>query len=718
MEGKPDKKKESIDEILSDLNGLLNKMPSILDGIKMPEMQPMELPRREQPAAETRAPQSASEPVTPEPDAVFSETPAAEAAAPRPEPQPAPEPVIPEPAPFSPETPAAAEAVPLEPAPEPVPQPEAEPAPSFDAEKTVVLEAFNGLGEGAPAPEPLAPQSLGDFMYGPGSESQQPEAAAPAGSEPQPAPGFQAEPAAAEMADAFAAGIEPVPAFEPEEPEAGLSFEPQPGPAQNAAPEASLQAAAEPERPEQAALPAYENTRDFGIPDIDALLQLSGDGAIQEQPAQPLPEAGVIPEAVQAIEQEPAASIQGLDAAEQQPEQAGGMMDEKKTEDINDGLPQEPAPAAEPSPFDAFAIDSPAPGSEAQPQGALDLEPSAGAGLNLEPSVETPPAQEAGGLNLEPSVETPVAQEIGGLNLEPSAAMPADQDGGETLRLEPAGETPAQGGEELKFESSAEAASGPAPDSPFGTAPAAESASAEPVLELGGQPPAAGGIELSPSLDLSGAQPQPEGADQTIPGGVGLELSVGQSPQEPAPDMPGGVGLELGGGTAGGEETLVAPPPGGDSDGDRTMVYQAAPSNTSRAQAGDLEELAAKQAPEGIPAERLRTLMFLYGPEDKALCATALAELDAICLKSSVKPMFIKRASVKECDPDVNPNYVVQTVTEVGAQGLICLGSVPQEKVYEIENAFGTSGGFFRYYDSSTFSHSAALDLVADLILR
>lgn len=692
MEGKPDKKKESIDEILSDLNGLLNKMPSILDGIKMPEMQPLELRRREEPAAAAPEPaaQPATEPATPEPDAVFSERPAAD------------------------------EAAPLEPG--PVTQPEAEPVPSFDAEKTVVLEAFNGLGEGSPAPEPLAPQSLGDFMYGPGSEAQQSpevavpaepesqpvpefqaEAAAPAEPEPQAVPEFQAEPAAAEKADEPSAEIPPVsiPGFEPEAPEAGISFEPQSGTAQNAAPEASLQAAAEPERGEQAALPAYDNTRDFGIPDIDALLQLSGDGSIQEKTDQPLPEAGVIPEAVQAIEQqEPAVSIQGLDAAAQLPE--GGMMDEEKKTEENDELPQEPAPAQEPNPFDAFAIDSPAPESGAQPQGGeLNLEPSAGAGLNLEPSVETPPAQGSGGLNL-----------------EPSAAMPADQDGGETLRLEPAAETPAQGGGELKFESPAEAAAAPAQDSPFGNEPAVASASVEPVLELGGQPPAAGGIELSPSLDLSGAQPQPEGADQTIPGGAGLELSVGQPQQDGAPAMPGGAGLELSVGTPGGEETLVSPPPGGDSDGDRTMVYQSAPSNTSRAQAGDLEELAAKQAPEGIPAERLRTLMFLYGPEDKALCATALAELDAICLKSAAKPMFIKRASVKECDPDVNPNYVLQTVTDAGAQGLVCLGSVPQEKVYEIENAFGTSGAFFRYYDSSTFSHSAALDLVADLILR
>ena len=55
---------------------------------------------------------------------------------------------------------------------------------------------------------------------------------------------------------------------------------------------------------------------------------------------------------------------------------------------------------------------------------------------------------------------------------------------------------------------------------------------------------------------------------------------------------------------------------------------------------------------------------------DAELTEEKLAELDAICLKSAVKPMFIKRAAVKECDPDVNPNYVVQTVADTGAQGL------------------------------------------------
>ena len=95
-----------------------------------------------------------------------------------------------------------------------------------------------------------------------------------------------------------------------------------------------------------------------------------------------------------------------------------------------------------------------------------------------------------------------------------------------------------------------------------------------------------------------------------------------------------------------------------------------------------------------------------------------LAELDAICLKSATKPMFIKRAYVKECDVDSNANFVHQSVTDSCSAGLVCLGAVPQEKVYEIENAFASSGGFFRFYDSSTFTHYTALDLVADLILR
>ncbi|MDP2867028.1 MAG: hypothetical protein Q8O90_12365, partial [Elusimicrobiota bacterium] len=203
------------------------------------------------------------------------------------------------------------------------------------------------------------------------------------------------------------------------------------------------------------------------------------------------------------------------------------------------------------------------------------------------------------------------------------------------------------------------------------------------------------GIELAPGIELGAGSPaQTSNPDETLPG---VQLS----------------------GTPSGDETLVVTPRAESSgEEEKTVIFQASPETTTRAQAKDLPSLSVKQAPEGIPPERLRSLVFLYSPGDEALCATVLAELDAICLKSATKPMFIKRAYVKDCDVDSNANFVHQSVTDSGAAGLICVGAVPQEKVYEIENAFASSGGFFRYYDSSTFTHSSALDLVADLILR
>jgi len=150
------------------------------------------------------------------------------------------------------------------------------------------------------------------------------------------------------------------------------------------------------------------------------------------------------------------------------------------------------------------------------------------------------------------------------------------------------------------------------------------------------------------------------------------------------------------------------------------VVLDAAPHSgtTSRSHSGALPELAARQIPEGIPAERVRSAAFLYSPQEKALCATVLSELDGICLKSASTPMFVRRAYVRECEPEMNANYILQTASDSGAQALLCLGAVPQEKLFELESACSSSGFMFRHYDQADFSHSAALDLVMELILR
>lgn len=674
MDNKFDKKKESIDEILSDLNGLLNKMPSILDGIKMPEMQPPDYSK----------PAQAPEPQTPKPEAA-KEVPS--------------EPVTPEPAPL-----------PAEPV---IPEPAPAPAESFDADKTVVLESFAGLPEGsqapgeisysqepepvqplesdsgaaAPEPEKLAIQSLGDFMFG---EEPEKPAFTPPASEEVPAP--EAPPA--------------------EFPEAGLQVTPEPAPDQMsfnpggeaARPEDQPQAEFNPEEtgPEKkAAASSFETSRDFGIPDIDALMQMSdAEKPAPEQPARPLPEAGMLPEAVQALE----AEKDGLSLSDSD-EGSTEVFEAASTPAV-----EEPQPAAASSEGGTMETGEPKPETAEVPQTEAAPAAMEPADFIIEPEAKPETSFEA--FTIEPSSPEPAPAPAGGeISPEPAPAVQSDQDAGETLRLDPAPESlggPApepqspepQG---LQFEPFAEPAVEPkleaAPEAQPGAAAEPE---AEPKLEVGqgiqfGSVPeqaSGSGIELAPGIELGVSPAKTPNPDETLPG-----------------VQPSGI--------QSGEETLVvAPRPDSSGEEEKTVIFQASPETTTRAQAKDLASLSAKQAPEGIPPERVRSLVFLYSPGDEALCATVLAELDAICLKSATKPMFIKRAYVKDCDVDSNANFIHQSVADSGASGLVCVGAVPQEKIYEIENAFTSSGGFFRYYDSSTFTHSTALDLVADLILR
>ena len=847
MDGKYDKKKESIDEILSDLNGLLNKMPSILDGIKMPEMQPLDLSKPSQePAplkpAEIPAAPAVIEPVPAEPAVVpavpfdADKTVVLESFSGLPEGSPAPEEI--------PAAPAVIEPVPAEPA--------AVPVVPFDGDKTVVLESFSGLPEGAqapgeipafqtiepasPRPEPASPdeadktivlesfsrlpegadapvqatlpvQTLGDFMFGADSE---PEPENPAAAAPVKLSGSPLEPPADKPAIVAASGPslsvseftppaqnEKAPAAEPLSdyagnqpagaPEADLPGVPAAAPdemvfnqgwnveeqASGVVPDVSgpqggqlseqlsgLFNADEAAAEQQPDATAYGNTRDFGVPDIDALMQMSEEGATgNERPPQSLPEAGMIPESVQAIEaqkdepsfpaladsltesgeepamaeQDPEKSAEAVTAADLQDAQSIGQpgdkgQDQSLAEFESQFLAAAPqgeiVEVSEPEKNENEVPQPEAPLPATEPE-RLIIEPevkpeTSFEAFTIEPSSSGPMSAQDGGetLSIEPASELQPVQDGGEtLSVEPAPELQPAQDAGETLRIDPAPESlPAAAGEEaLSPEPFSGAASGAAPelqapelpDIQFGAfldpadAPKIESGQGI-QFGSGEEQPAASGIELSPGIELGAGSPVQSGnPDETLPGGPGLELGGPASP------------------SLSGDETMVVSPPAGSSgEEEKTVIFQASPATTSRAQASDLSSLAARQVPEGIPAERVRSVAFVYSPGDEALCATVLAELDAICLKSAAKPMFIKRAYVKDCDIDSNANFVHQSVTDSGAAGLVCLGGVPQEKVYEIENVFASSGGFFRYYDSSTFTHSSALDLISDLIVR
>ncbi len=622
MDSKDGKKKESIDEILSDLNGLLNKMPSILDGIRMPEIKPVEF--------------TAAEPAP---------KPVAEVSAPEPEKE-----------------------IPL---------------PVFNADKTVVLDGFSGLQEGsaAPAEKPVAaepfeiesfakpaeaakqpetgglvPQSLGDFMFGEDAEQKTEPVAAP-------------EPPAL-----FSSSL-------PEEitPEAGLL------PADTVTlgtPDLSLQQpdalAEEPAQVQPVADPKpaniYENTRDFGVPDIDALMQLSQDEILGKTAPEPAPEQAMEPVIVpapqpEALKEEP--SMDELAEFERQLKAAGeqgGEMANKPEEEKEK------------------------PAEEIIPEAAASAEPAQESGTGFEGLTIEPEAAS------EPEAQSEVANQ---------SEIPAEMN---FNPVTPEAQPEAANQSEILAEINSNTQA-PEPQS-------------EPALQI--EP--SSGINLGSVDQVENTQQEQQSepaVEAEAPGE--LELSVGR-PAEEIPQAESGQGLVLEPSNAfmtaqpedAGGETLVVPPPAAADDGDKTMIYDAgsAPGSTNRAPAGDFNALSAKQTPEGIPADRVRPVMFLYATEEKSFCAAVLAELDAICLKSATKPMFIRRAGVKECSSDMNANYILQMASDSGAIGLVCVGAIPQEKIYEVENVFTSSGSFFRHYDAANFSHSVALDLVSDLILR
>ncbi len=686
MDHKDGRKKESIEDILSDLNGLLNRMPSILEGIRMPEIKPMEFRKPEPPVLSVEQPVRAAAP----------------------------------PAPAAPE--AAADAA--VPEPPPVPETPVEPV----------------RGE-------LVPQSLGDFMFGEAEPERKLQTSGlsklsgaplepPAPRERLPFP--KAETVSVPRPD-------PAPAKTPEavmtELNSGADLPP-PSPAESATPP-------EPGPPDAGSSAAPENAPEFALPQDEAAFPGLNGGADLTPPA---PVEGAIPS-------EPETQTGGLvPAPDNQPEAALLPQAGESIPGFGDGTD---IPPARP---EGIAPETAASGPVAAPESGPEAQlPQAGAaipGFNCDKDLLSP-SQDESAAPAKP--EPPAAGPVLAPENEPEAAL-LPLAGAPAPRPEPVFAVTHDFGvpdiDDLMQLSSGEPdgelspVPEPVEDSPAarGTAePTAEEVAdfsrmikaAEPEGETMDKKPDKEPIEENIKPDSGGAVPGPvpesglnPAAGEISPAwpAPGVELSVspmsapradGNLPSKPADASPVPVPGQGGDAQHGpsGDELLAVPPPDavpGPAHEDKTVIYTpgAAPSPVSNLKAGDLEDLGRKPVPEGIPPERVRPVMFLYAPDDKAFCATVLAELDAICLKSVSKPMFLKRAILKECELEINANYVHQLATDSGAVGVVCLGDVPQEKVYEVENVISSSGGFFRHYDLQSFSHSAALDLVADLLLR
>jgi hypothetical protein len=576
-EKKEEKKKESIDEILSDLNGLLSKMPAILEGIELPEIRstPPELTPIHQP--------------------------------------------------FRPG-----------------------PACAGDKEDLSEKAIKSDAGEPPPAaaggaPDRLVLQSLSESMFSPGGSDTQ-GGRAPLRAEPLALP---LEPAGLESAPELP---EIKPLMEGNMPETDLpsssdGVEQDPAPAKisqgdpisdleslkgaEAAGDGVLRSRPETKEEAEPAASFFESTKDFGVPDIDALMDLSQAEA----------SAGAAGNAVEA-------SVgSGAQAASPAAPEAAAAAD--------GGLSVE------------NLIIMPPDGAESGKGGEMALkEGSSGPQDELDNTI--PGRLEAAPEPVEPAVQ---------MN-----AVPAAEDDEKTVVIPP----PA---EKAQVEAAQESPTGEVPLQGF-------------TFE---QP--------APAEEKTGAIPSPleqPQAEAASPQAFVLEPTASVSAAPASSDD---------------EKTMIIAPPSPASDDEKTVIFEAGanPAAATQGASGgrnDLGALAAKSAPGGVKPEQVRNVAFLYAREDGDLCADMLAELDAVCLKSPSNPMFINRAFVEVCESGNNGNVVMQKVVDAKAAGLICLGRIPQETVYEIENVFTAAGMFSRHLTRESFSHSAVLDLVLEFMLK
>ncbi|MEI7527771.1 MAG: hypothetical protein WCK76_02400 [Elusimicrobiota bacterium] len=697
MDNKNAKKKESIEDILSDLNGLLNKMPSILDGIKMPEIKPVDFNRSAQARGPAREP---AEPVRLEPASeVKAEAPAPGIeAGPLTEDEPLPQETAARPGqdlPSPDENKVPAEAA-LPPAGSELP---------FDGDKTVIISSLSTLPEGAAAPElaqeELTPQSLGDFMFGEnaesnGAETEPPPASVKLEGTPLEPPAAKAKPENKAASFSISELTPPVkdegrPAGELEEAslkaparEEELSFT-----GFEAAIEAGPGGAEDPESlPVSGLGQTPDSAADFGIPDIEALLQLS-----EGRPAG-APAAGPAAEPVP-LTPAKAPEAASDDRAEFEKQLSFAAPQEPGPGDDNLSSPQaEPEPAAAPQDFSAFTIEPETPAAAGDAAAAPEASPPALVPETVVNGPETPDYSAA---------EIPAAP-------APEQAGEPAADQGETAAPEQA--APAAG-EQAEVTEQQQGSGGIMSDASVGgessvPADSGETIRLEPAVDA-----SAGGINLSGSHAQEGPA-----AENTIEFSNGASSEPQLSAQEPVSEAESV--LTLGG--AGEDKTMVMPPPaaaaGAEGEGHLNFQTFVAAGITSRAKMSDLVGLSEKQVPEGIPEERVRPLFFLYSHADKALCATLMAELDSVCLKSQTSPMYVKRAGVKGFDSGMNANFIHQMVTDSGAVGLVCVGGIPPESISEMENVFSSFGSYYKHFDAENFSRTAVLDLLLELILR
>lgn len=165
------------------------------------------------------------------------------------------------------------------------------------------------------------------------------------------------------------------------------------------------------------------------------------------------------------------------------------------------------------------------------------------------------------------------------------------------------------------------------------------------------------------------------------------------------------------------EKTLIFEPDSNSDDAksaeEKTVVFSPSQDSLNPEENQDFTSI---EPPSRVPEERIKNVGFIS--TDRNLLNHALKVMDEICLASESKPMFVKRAFVLDYTEEMNANFINQKASESACVAVAAVGEFPHEKIYELETVFSSGGKIFVSFTPADFSKSKVIDFVMDLIVK
>lgn len=117
-----------------------------------------------------------------------------------------------------------------------------------------------------------------------------------------------------------------------------------------------------------------------------------------------------------------------------------------------------------------------------------------------------------------------------------------------------------------------------------------------------------------------------------------------------------------------------------------------------------------------IPQERTRRIGIIYALSDERLLVDFIKKLDEISSASAEKPMFVERSFFMVYDENFSTETLLVNSQNANINAVVCIGELPLDKMYEIENSVLQAGYLFLVVKRNSFSDTLVIDFLCDLI--